>query len=531
VTASRREALLGLSGLAAGTTVAAVAAPISVGEHDPQVDPGNDLQRRYDALAAAGGGTLRLPVGTLRLALVMHSRAVHLRGEGRNATILAPRDAALPVLRQEYSTARWDAVTISDLTLQGAGEGIAIDYGNAAVDRFGGRTILRNVRLAGFETCIRRPSGNIGLYLEDCQFDDACFHIWGSSLRTTDGAIMHNGVLSAHRCHFQGATKAVLYTDSDVAGSGQIIFDQCLFEANPGFVFAFARFESRDGVPGISVRSCWNEANATGGNASALQLGGKHRTPVFLFADRVGSITFEDTPLGSVVLLGDTTIVTRSCALDLVELVEVDRAASLVHYDARIFGGNVVAGLTRSVANGNQKNFGPTGAIFRLPHRLGIIYPEINDAHAVGTCGAPMIVDGSRRMTTHSVPDAILPGVRTSQQLDLAAGDAGYAAMIAVPQPTYIAWTFAYRKISGGRLDFVVAGRAGVSTVTMLDAAEWTTIGGIAFVDRPLDQLGFLLRAAAGASVRMGGYQLICFPTRAAATEMLNDGLFRDRPV
>ncbi len=510
---------------------ASAAGLASVAGQSPSPTGSDDLQRRYDALAKAGGGTLRLPAGIIRTALIMHSRTVHLSGEGRNATILVPIDSQLPVLRQSYSTARWDAVTISDLTIQGMGSGTALDYGDSEEDRFNGRTILRNVRFVGFEVCIRRPTGNIGLYLEDCQFDAADYHVWGKSFRGADGSIMHNGVLSARRCHFQEAVKAVLYVDSTVAGSGQIVFDECTFENNPGFVFVFARFESRDGVPGISVRSCWNEANGTGGTASELQLAGKRRKPVFLFADHVALIEFMDTPPGSMVLVGDTTVITRSCALDLLNVVEAHSAANITHYDARIFGDKAVAGLTRSLANGNQKNFGPTGAIFRLPHRVGIILPRISEAHAVGVCDRPMIVDGKRRMVTRSVDDAILPGVTVSQQLDLAAGDAGYVGMIAVPGPTYVAWTFTYRKIAGGDVEFVVAGRAGISTLIKLNMVDWTTIGGIAFIDQQLDQLGLLLRSTNAASVRIGGYQLICFPTRAAATEMLNDGLFRGRSV
>ncbi|MFW2851038.1 hypothetical protein ACM61V_03800 [Sphingomonas sp. TX0543] len=527
---SRRDTLLGLSGLAAGArgdslVFAEAPAPSTQGSDYA------DLQRRYDAIAAAGGGTLRLPAGVHNVTLVMHSRVVHLCGAGRNATILVPRNPDLPVFQQRYATAGWDAVTISDLTIKGSGKGTALDYGDTAADRFTGRTILRNVRFTGFSICVRRSSGNIGLYLEGCQFDAADYHIWGQSFRGADGLIMHDGVLSARDCHFQEAAKAVLYVDSSVPGSGQITFDTCTFESNPGFVFVFARFESRDGVPGISVRSCWNENNATGGSSHGIQLAGKYRSPAFLFADRVGLIEFSDTPPGAMVLLGDTSVVTRSCALDMLDVVEASPAATLTHYDARIFGDRVVPGLTRSLTNANQKNFGPTGAIFRLPHRIGIVRPRIDGAHAVGTCAAPMNVEGKRRVLSRSVPDAILPGLAASQQLDLVAGDAGYVATIAVPAPAYLAWTFSYRRISGAPVEFVIAGRAGISTQTTLDADAWTTIGGVAFIDRPLDQIGFLIRSAGPASIRIGGYQLICFPSRMAATEMLNDGLFRDQPV
>lgn len=496
----------------------------------PAEDISDDIQRRYDALVAAGGGTLQLPAGRLRVSLDIHARTVHLRGAGRDATILTPRDPASPVLHLRYATAQWSAVTIADLTLRGGGTGVGLGYGADDADRFGG-TIVRNVKFTGFEKSISRPSGNIGLWLEDCEFEAADYHLWGRSVLGANGAVMHNGVLSARRCHFQEAAKAVLYADSTVAGSGQVVFDQCLFENNPGFVFVFDRFESREGVPGVSVRSCWNEANGTGGTASALTLGGRQRTPVFLFADRLGLIEFHDTPLGPVLLLGDTSLVTRSCALDLFAVEEADASASITHHEARIFGNRVVPGLTQSLTNANQKNTGPRGAIFRLPHRIGIVHPLLDLPHVASACRAPMIADGTRRLGTRTVADAILPSVIGSQQFDLDGNDGVFIATTAVPQAVWIAWTLAYRKITGAPPNLSVNGRMGVSVVAPLDASDWTTIGGIAFVDRPLDQLGFLLQATGRGSVCIGGYQLLCFPTRQAATEMLNDGLFREPAV
>lgn len=526
---SRREALFGLSGLAAAGA-GGIASLRQGAATDGVEGAGGDLQRRYDALANAGGGTLELPAGTFPASLNMHSRTVHLRGAGRDATVLTPRDAGVPVLQPGYSTGTWDAVTISDLTIRGPGGGTGLGYGDADDDRFAGRTILRNVKFYDLEKCISRPTGNIGLYLEDCQFEDADYHLWGKSRRAANGEIMHNGVLSARRCHFQRATKAVLYVDSDVAGSGQINFDQCIFESNPGFVLAVARFESRDAVPGIVVRSCWNEANATGGGRSSLALGGREREPVFLFADRVASIEFHDTPPGRMVLLGDTTVTTRLSALDLLEVAHADPAANLSHHEARIFGDKVVDGLTYSLSNANQKNMGPTGAIFQLPHRGGVVRPELAGAHDVNACRAPFVVDGSRRTATTSFADAILPGAAASQQLDMRAGDEFFVNAIRIPAPGFIAWTFAYRLAGGQAPDFQVSGRAAISTVTPLESPDWATLGGVAFVDRPLDQLGFLLQASKLASVRLGGFQLVSFPTRQAATEMLNDRLFRDRP-
>ncbi|MEH3124150.1 MAG: hypothetical protein PGN16_19650 [Sphingomonas phyllosphaerae] len=487
---------------------------------------GDCLQQRYDALAAGGGGTLTLPPGTIYTNLRMHSRTVHLCGAGRGATILVPADPQKAVLSQAYRSADWSAVTIADLSIKGLGRGTAIDFGDDDADRYSGRTILRNISVTNFQFCIRRATGNIGITLYDCQFDSADYHIWGRAVRTSDGSIMHSGIIRAQGCHFQGATKAAIYVDSPTPGSGLITFEACLFENNPGSVFVFSRFEGRDGVPGISIQSCWNENNATADESSALQIGNRLQPPVFLFADRVAQIEFTDTPVGTMVLRGDTTVLTKRCALDLLNVIASDLAASITHDDARAFGGKVIDGVTRSIANGNQRNEGPAGPIFRVPHRIAIVHPKPTTPYLANSCDAPITLEGKRRITTKSVPDAVLPGMTSSQQVDFSAGDTSYAGLISTPERTFLAWTFTYRKISGANVEFVVAGSEGISTAASLNASDWTTIGGVAYIEHALDQLGFLLRCTEPSSIRIGGYQMITFSTRAAATAMINNGLF-----
>lgn len=519
-----RRSLLQLSGL--GVVGTAGSAAVVSTTRTPAPDGGNELQRRYDALAAGDGGILDLPAGTMAVSLDIHSRKVNIRGAGRTATVLRPLKPGRPVLAIRHADAAWDAVTISDLSLQGDGsDGIGLGYRDDDDALFAGRTIVRNVRFAGFEKCISRPRGNIGLVLEDCQFEDAEYHLWGQSTRTASGGVMHNGALIARRCHFQRAVNAVMRSRSDVAGSGQVVFEDCIFENNPGFVFIFERFESRDSVPGIVLRSCWNEANATG--TQRLRLGGRDWAPAFIVADSVASIECQDTPPGSVVLLGDTSLITRGCALDLFDVTHADAAATVVHHDARIFGGKVVDGLTTSVVNANQKNEGPSGAIFRLPHRIATMRPAMSGSHDTSLCRSPILVDGSRRSMTQPVRDAVMPGEEISQELTLMPGDKIFLNKVAVPAGAFVAWTFSYRLVAGDPAIFQVTGSEAISTTVPTSSRDWATIGGVTFVRRTIAELGFWFTAQRTATLRLGGYQLLCLPTRSAATEHLNDRLFR----
>lgn len=491
---------------------------------------GEELQRRYDALAAGGGGTLDIPAGTFRTSLDLHSRRVHVRGAGRGATVLKPGDPARPVLLARYADAAWDAVTISDLSVEGdGGRGTGLAHPDDPQTLFAGRTIVRNVKFAGLETCVLRPAGNIGLWLEDCQFEEAAHHIRGESARSPGGEVMHNGVLHARRCHFQRATAAVMRSRSDVAGTGQVTFEDCVFENNPGFVLVLERFEGREAVPGIVLRSCWNEGNATGGRARALTLAGRKWEPAFLFANGVAQIECRDTPVGRVILLGDTSLTTHASALDMFEIAHADPAATVTHHEARVFGGKTVDGLTQSLTNANLKNTGPTGAFFRLPHRSGVARPVLRGAHDVSACREPILLRGTRNIATSPARDAILPGEAISQDVALGAGDHVFLNdMNTRDAGVFVGWTFSYRLLDGAPPELQVTGDVGLSTTTPLEAADWTTLGGIAFAPRPIAHLGFWLKAAGPARLRVGGFQLICFPDRREAVEMLNDRLFRN---
>ena len=340
---------------------------------------------------------------------------------------------------------------------------------------------------------------------------------------------MHNGILVARRCRFQQASVAVMRSRSAVAGSGQVSFEDCIFENNPGFVFVFERFEGREAVPGIVLRSCWNEHNATAD--VRLRLGGREWPPVFLFADRVASIECHDTPPGTVILLGDTSFTTRTCALDLFDVVHVDEAATVTHHDARIYGGKAVAGLTVSLGNANMKNLGPTGAIFRLLHRSAMVKPASTATQDVNTCRLPILINGSRRSLTQPIRDAVLPGESLSQEMTLVGGDHVFLNRVTVLAGLFVAWTFCFRRMNGDPPTFQVTGSEAISTTRPLTEQDWTIIGGLAFVNHTIPQLGFWLQADGRATIRIGGYQLLALPTRQAATEILNDRLFRDAPV
>lgn len=523
-----RRALLRVGGAGVLGTVAPSASLAGCfSAQDGQALSGSELQRRYDALAAGAGGTLDIPAGTIAVSLDIHSRRVNLRGAGRVATILQAPDPRSPALAVRHADASWDAVTISDLTVQGGGNrtGVGLGYRNDDDAIYAGRTILRNVKFANLDICISRPRGNIGLWIEDCQFESANYHIRGEGRTTHNGDVMHNGVLTARRCCFQQAAAAVFRSHSDVAGSGQIVFEDCIFENNPGSIIVLERFESRDAVPGVTLRSCWNENNAT--SVATLRLANHDQPPVFLFADRVASIECIDTPVGRVALFGDTSLTTRGCALDLFEVTHADAAASVVHHDARVFGDRNIAGLTVSVTNANQKNKDSSGSIFRLPHRYAIIRPEITGVHSISLCHSSFILNGSRQIATKAVQDAILPSRTSSQEIVIAQGDQVFLNAVAIPAGVFVAWTFCFKLVQGAPPTFQVTGSSAVTAIAPLDSKDWTTIGGVTFVPVPIKQLGFWLRGSGNARLRIGGYQLICFPTRAAANELLNDRLFR----
>ncbi len=494
---------------------------------DGRRDVSSAVQAIYDRLVRSGGGTLQFPPGRFRLSLSLDSRNVQVRGAGRLATQLLAVSPQAVILRGAYRSGTWDVVTVSDLTLAG-GEvpgGIGFQAGAnspAPDDEFAGRTRFENVRFQNLDICVDRPAGQIGLTVDDCQFEDARIHLAGSARQRAGRPLMHGGNILVRNSHFQRAREAVVRFDSAVVGTGQVTFADCIMEANPGTVFDVRNLNANDSVPAMTVSRCWNEQNAT---AAQVMVDGRPQPPVYARLTNCSLIRFEDTPVGSMTLR-NTLVRTIDCSLDQLKSVTQDALSMIEHTRARGFAVARPAGRVDSI-EATYLNEPGRGSSFWLPLRKSLS-TAYRGAVAMSVTGdRKMAFVGSQTVETQPVADAALPGLTMGQRLDLAPGVEVFPSPVSLRAGRWAAWIYIYRHVAGPPPTLSLTGSAGMTLDVPLDAREWQAIGGMTVVPPGATSVSFRHRAGAGASaIHFGGINLLTFDTRQEARDFINSGLF-----
>lgn len=494
---------------------------------DGRTDVSAEVQAIYDALVRRGGGTLQFPPGSFKLSLTLGSRNVQVRGAGRVATQLLATGPNAVVLRGAYRSGTWDTVTISDLTVTGGETITGVGFragGDKPVndDEFVGRTRFENVRFANLDTCIDRPRGQIGLSIENCQFEDARVHLSGNARKQTGRALMHGGNMLIRGSHFQRASEAVVRIDSNVTGSGQITFEDCIMESNPGMVFDIRNLNANDSVPALVVSRCWNEQNATAKNVS---IDGDVQPPVYARFVNCSLVRFDDTPLGSLTM-HNSVVRTSDCSLDQLKTVKQDADSLIEHTRARIFSGAVPPGQVNSV-EATYLNEAGRGSSFWLTHRQGLSKAYQGNLRISNHANRPIAFSGNQVTASVPVNDAVLPGSTVGQRLRLEPGMEVFPPSVALEAGQWIAWLYLYRHIEGAVPTLSLTGSAGLTLETPLDAPDWRTLGGMTRVPAGAKNISFWHRCTATpATIHIGGMNLLTFDTRQAARDFLNSGLF-----
>lgn len=491
------------------------------------------FNRARDTIQARGSDTLQLPRGDYRLNALLNTRFVHLRGAGNEASILKATSAGGTIVRATHSTADWAGTRLSDIGFEGTGkrQGVGFRSGDEELTPFieyTGRFLFDRVRFNNLARAIDRPFGNIGFDLTDCAFGEADFHIWsrGQPVSWADNHPMHPGCLIVTRGSMHRAHKASIYIDGrNVAGAGQLVFDGVRFENNPGWVFYIKNFNDRGPVPGIVVRSCWNESNHT---ASSVEIDGETSAPGFANLTDVAAIAFEDTPVGPLVL-ENSHVVTRGCNLDLLTSLTINRGSSLVHHDARMFAGTA-RGLVSSIGPPENADAARNLNTPWFPMPVPAV-PRVKDAAVliISNARAPERWGGSGA-TTSSVGEVALPWVSRAQQLAIAAG-AILASPFAftIPGRSWLVLQFVARLVSGPPPQVHINGMAGFGGVAHIRDGDWCTYTAVLENSGPaIDDEHFYIYSGGtdSAVMRFSGYAVTRFGNSQSALAFANSRLF-----
>jgi Pectate lyase superfamily protein len=492
-------------------------------------DDSKAVQTAYDALKTTGG-TLFFPRGRYRVALDLTSRNVHIQGEGRGATTLSPSEIDGVALQAGYREGSWDGVTISDLTISGSGrlQGVGFQAGSTQYrkdDEYSGSTYLSRVQFNNLGKCIARPRGSIGLWADGCQFGPAEYHFWGRGILQSDRQdAMHGGCLVVSRCHMDGFTKAMFYIDSPTGDSGQIIFENNIFEGGSGFVAYVRSFNNAAGEPGILFRSNWNENTATG---KKIEIEGKvHTTARFLYARNVPSaIRFEDTPLGSVELVA-SGIETANCSLQNMVAFDADPASTITHENARLFSGTS-PGVVNSIAKPTNDSGLRTPWFRMAPPFIGRRIGEgavlmMNDgAH-------PLSFTGSYSVKTSTVGNQGLLFTESAQRLALSReGTVSSAPVIKLSGNGWLITAYLYKMLEGASMQIAINGSVGLTGIGTLSSRKWEMLLNISrYETNKEERIAIYHMVKDPAAMLIGGVALVSFRTLQDALDFANSRVF-----
>lgn len=494
-------------------------------------------QQAYDYRVARGiGGDLFFEDGVYRLSLNLTARGVDIRGRARVGTVLRPVSPDAPILRALYDDGGWASVTIADLSFKGDAtevDGRPVYSGTAFMcghdDYQDGDHLVLSTRFercdfVDLDVCINRPYGNIGITVEDSSFSRANYHI---RARAMPGK-MHAGIMTIRGGHMQGAEKAVCYLDGGgIVGTGQVLFDQVTIELNNGFVFYMKNMLQPEAVPTITIRGCWNEANADRAlhPVATVSIDGQQLAPEYAYLENVTHATFQDTPVGSMKLI-NSAVALVDCAVDhasvdadINSLVDATRARSFTHQP------NFRVSSLGATPAGSA--FAPS---FDMPHPTHFTRAERGQAAIRLDCGTPFVLFGSvkgQETVSAGTGDAALPGMTDAQDITIAAGESYFPAMVAVPARVWIAWSCTVKRLSGPPVKLALSGSSTVTGERLIEGDEWVTYRGMRDNENALAQLGLWFTGMSGvAKLRLGGLCLMTFATRQKAINWVNSGSF-----
>lgn len=496
---------------------------------DGSTDDTLAVQAAYDAAVQGGGGTLFFPAGTYRCNLSMNSRAVDVRGAGRIATKLYAADPTKDILNAIFRFGSWDAVTISDLELSNpsATAGVGLGCGSDPYvenDEYSGRINVERVAFHHLDRCIYRRQGQIGLWLTNCNFSTANYHVFVLGQNAAfDRNLMHGGCMLAKNCHFDNAESASLYVHSPVIGTGQWSIEDCIFESNPGFVLFVDGFASNDRVPGLNLVRCWSEANAT---VAAAIVEGQSYQPVFARLVGCERAAFDDTPVGKIVLRDNSNVFLRRCDIADLGVVDRDSGCSVTIEDAYLYAGEVkevcrsiqVAGRRPPAVGGGV--WWPRPALCSLTGAYGV------DTILKSDATAPIQFSGTASRTTTTGSGPTSSPTRHTQELTINSGE----TLLPVPQANLVPgdWYVAkyiYRLQSGQPIAMQITGASGDTALVSLDSSSWRTLVSV-FQAGSVGGLNSFYHSgpsAGSAVVEIGGYSLTRFDDRNSALIHGND--------
>lgn len=481
------------------------------------------------ALAAVtSGGTIYIPPGTFRINITVDKAAVW-QGAGMTATVVRAYSGSGIVFKNIVNANSWTLQSVfNDMTISSTGGlrvGTGIQLGDAtpATDNLSGRVECNRVRFTNLQYCVRKMFGNLGNTFNRCLFGDAEFHMHAVSSDGV-GVEMHCGNdVFGDMCRFGDATKACFYYDNAQLG-GQVIVDNCIFEANPGFIWFVKDFNNIAWAPGISMSRCWNENNAT---SASVEIDSVTYTPP-VFARFVGAdlVSISETRL-TTIELESSVLIAKACHYDSDFALTADADSAMINHDIHVDdipGGLADEALIQSVSNMARTSGGFVRGI-SIPHPKKVGLASGGTVLASLPFVAVTAFTGTASLNTTPATDGV--NFDVSQELSYTSAQTESAGGASITSGKFYCAMVTVMKVSGNSVELECRNGVTLGTLAVVDNADWKTF---AFISKSVSSGTVALKCnppASGTTVlRFGGYALVEFDTLQEAISFINAGVF-----
>lgn len=479
------------------------------------------------------GSTLRLPPGLFKMNVVWN-KFVHLKGAGQTATQIQSYTAGgVAIQYVNFSGIGLDNLLhIQHLTFTGATSAttdIGLQFGHTVYqsgDENAGWVHLDHVTFIYLNICINRLYGNLVVVATHCNFLTANYHTWAQSYTN-----MHAGCFLAKSCNFEYANLASQYLNSSYQGSGQVLYDTCIFENNPGFLWFVAAFNNT-GDAGFAVKNCWNEVNYTAGSVTIGTYTGAPAMCLFGLSGNTTPITgieFENTQVGPMIL-NNAHVRVRRCAVDRMvpgngvsqsAAPTLDSSSTMLLDDIQMFYGQVNMVPARSLLWASSSY----ACASRVKHRTWITKGGHNSTNVLkNPCTAPFTTTGTVVTSANVSTDGVL--FNPCQSLAVpASGTLADPTTFTVTTGKFYVWILTYKLVSGTMPQLYWPGGAPF-TVMAPSSSEWVTLAGI--LKSPITGVIGLNIAGNGntSTIYLGGHCMLEFNTMQEAFQFLESGAF-----
>lgn len=478
-------------------------------------------------------GTIKFPRGIYLLNLDLGSKKINIAGEGFGATVLKPFTTSLPVIAIGVN-ATWDIMFIENLTISGKIEDTVTDLGiqfghtpYQASDQYAGRVRVNGVKFINLNKCVNRLYGNIGIYISNCSFFNANYHIWTKGYLDPNPAdSMSSGSIIVTNTHLQSAKLASIYINSGVSGDGQFILKDNIFEANSGFVIFVDTFKETAIVPEITFENCWNENNYNSASVTIDTV--VYTPPKFAYLKDCTNISFINTPVGSLELK-NTNIFCDRCDIGLLTVIKDSK--SLITIDNAILETVKTNEFVRTIKN-SIRPAGNYSSYFATYHRdnLSKAYTA-NIVQSIKFNATYQFTGNIQRNTTPRLNDGT--SFDNSEQFLINQNE----IFISNVQPQikadrFYVFTLAYKAITGNPINLSITYGTALVSALVLNSTKWKTMAGVISTftvsGLPNTVALYLTPSALGGSstVAFGGYQLLEFTNQQDAMEFLESKTF-----